>query len=176
MLENEQLGIRFKGIYDDRSPERLGHEFKNQIVGNINEAVALAKSNQVDYIYIALPMSAKNRIRDILERCSDTTASVYLIPDFFMYNLLNARWHSVGSVQALSVYDTPFQGLSNVLKRIEDVVLSTLILLLLAFPMLAIAIAVKVTSPGPIIFKQKRYGLDGREILVYKFRSIFTIK
>jgi|TARA_Y100001001_G_C8011293_1_gene309825 putative colanic acid biosynthesis UDP-glucose lipid carrier transferase len=174
MLENEQLGIRFKGIYDDRAEERLPHEFKNQIAGKIEEAIELAKNNQVDYIYIALPMSAKNRIQNILERCSDSTASVFLIPDFFMYNLLNARWHSVGSVQALSVYDTPFDGLNNVLKRAEDIVLSILILIMLAIPMLCIALAVKLTSPGPVIFKQKRYGLDGRQILVYKFRSMST--
>ena len=119
-------------------------------------------------------MNAEKRIRHILDKCSDTTANVYIIPNFFMYNLLNARWQSVGSVQALSVYDTPFQGASNVLKRIEDIVLGSLILSLLLVPMCIIACVVKLTSKGPIIFKQKRYGLDGKQITVYKFRSMTT--
>ena len=75
-------------------------------------------------------------------------------------------------MQALSVYDTPFQGASDLLKRAEDIVLSSIILLMLTLPMLCIAAAVKLTSPGPVIFKQKRYGLDGKQILVYKFRSM----
>lgn len=91
-----------------------------------------------------------------------------------MYSLLNSRWQTVGNVQALSIYDTPFQGANDVLKRIEDVVVSSIILAFLAIPMLCIAAAVKLTSPGPAIFKQKRYGLDGKEITVYKFRSMST--
>lgn len=174
IIENEQLGIRFRGLFDDRAETRLPHEFQNQVQGRIEDAIELAKRNEVDYIYIALPMNAERRVRDILEKCSDTTASVYIIPNFFMYNLLNARWQSIGSVQALSVYDTPFQGASNVLKRIEDMVLGSLILLLLLFPMCIIASVVKLTSKGPVIFKQKRYGLDGKQITVYKFRSMTT--
>lgn len=174
IIQNEQLGIRFRGLYDDRQEERLPHEFKNQVLGRIEDAIEQAKNNKVDYIYIALPMAAENRIQNILEKCSDTTANVYIIPNFFMYNLLNARWQSIGSVQALSVYDTPFQGASDVLKRAEDIVLSFIILCMLAFPMLCIGLAVKLTSKGPMIFKQKRYGLDGKKILVYKFRSMKT--
>jgi putative colanic acid biosynthesis UDP-glucose lipid carrier transferase len=171
---NEHLGIRFNGIFDDRGSDRLPHELQNTVLGKIDDAIEMAKRNEVDYIYIALPMSAENRIRTILEQCSDTTANVYVIPNFFMYNLLNARWQTVGNVQALSVYDTPFQGASDVLKRIEDIMLSIAILALISIPMLCIAAAVKVTSKGPVIFKQKRYGLDGKQITVYKFRSMTT--
>ncbi|WP_334028718.1 undecaprenyl-phosphate glucose phosphotransferase [Alteromonas sp. P256] len=171
---NEHLGIRFNGIFDDRGSDRLPHELQNTVLGKIDDAIEMAKRNEVDYIYIALPMSAENRIRTILEQCSDTTANVYVIPNFFMYNLLNARWQTVGNVQALSVYDTPFQGASDVLKRIEDVVLSIAILALISIPMLCIAATVKMTSKGPVIFKQKRYGLDGKQITVYKFRSMTT--
>jgi putative colanic acid biosynthesis UDP-glucose lipid carrier transferase len=171
---NEHLGIRFNGIFDDRGSDRLPHELQNTVLGKIDDAIEMSKRNEVDYIYIALPMSAENRIRTILEQCSDTTANVYVIPNFFMYNLLNARWQTVGNVQALSVYDTPFQGASDVLKRIEDIVLSIAILALISIPMLCIAAAVKVTSKGPVIFKQKRYGLDGKQITVYKFRSMTT--
>lgn len=174
IIENDQLGIRFKGIFDDRAPERLPHEFQNQVLGTVKDALKLAKENQIDYIYVAMPMSAEKRITDILNQCSDTTCNVYIIPNFFIYNLLNARWQTVGSVQTLSVFDTPFQGANDVLKRIEDIVVSIMILSIIAIPMLFIALAVKMTSKGPAIFKQNRYGLDGKEIKVYKFRSMTT--
>lgn len=172
--QNDQLGIRFKGMFDDRAPDRLPHEFTDQITGNVADAIDLAKKSEVDFIYIALPMSAEKRIMEVLNMCSDTTCTVSIIPNFFIYNLLNARWQTIGPIQTLSVFDTPFQGANNIMKRVEDVVFSTLILSIIAIPMLFIALAVKLTSKGPAIFKQKRYGLDGKEILVYKFRSMTT--
>lgn len=172
ILENEQLGIRLHGLYDDRAIERLPHEFHNQIKGTIDDAITAAKAGEIDYIYVAMPMSAETRIMEILNQCSDTTCSVYIIPNFFIYNLLNARWQTVGSVQTLSVFDTPFQGASNIMKRAEDLVFASIILALIAIPMLAIAITIKLSSRGPVIFKQDRYGLDGKKIKVYKFRSM----
>ncbi|GEA11484.1 hypothetical protein KUL49_18590 [Alteromonas sp. KUL49] len=88
IIENDQLGIRFEGMYDDRSPDRLDHEFQNQVLGTIEEAIDLAKANKVDYIYIALPMSAEKRIQHILEKCSDTTANVYIVPNFLFTTCL----------------------------------------------------------------------------------------
>ena len=170
--KNDQLGIHFNGIYDDRSAERVAKSERYEVLGRIDDAIELAKAGKIDYVYIALPMGAEPRIREILDRCADTTANVYIIPNFFVYNLMNSRWQSVGSVEALSVYDTPFQGASDLLKRTEDIVLSLIILAFLTLPMLAIAAAVKLTSKGPVIFKQKRYGLDGKQIMVYKFRSM----
>jgi len=97
---------------------------------------------------------------------------VHLIPDFFIYNLLHARIGQVGDIQTVSVYDTPMRGGWSFLKRLEDLVLASLILVVIAIPMLFIAIGVKLTSPGPVFFKQNRYGLDGRKISVLKFRSM----
>ena len=174
MRENDQLGIHFEGLYDDRPMERVDEQCRQHLNGNIDEAIELARRRQVDYIYIALPTAAEDRIKGILEKCSDTTANVYLIPNFFMHSLLHSRWQNVGNVQALSIYDTPFQGASHIMKRVEDVILGSVILAMLAVPMLLISAAVKMTSPGPTIFRQKRYGLDGREITVYKFRSMTT--
>ena len=172
--EHDELGIRCIGVYDDRNDDRISSEFRSQIKGRIEDAVQMARESKVDYIYIALPMGAEARIREILHYCADTTASVYLIPNFFVYNLMNSRWQSIGSMQTLSVYDTPFQGASEALKRVEDFILSLLILFMLFIPMLIIAAAVKLTSPGPVISKQKRYGLDGKKIHIYKFRSMTT--
>jgi putative colanic acid biosynthesis UDP-glucose lipid carrier transferase len=119
-----------------------------------------------------MPMKAEARITDILNQCSDTTATVHIIPDFFIFNLLHARWQHVGNMQTLSIFDSPFNGANLATKRIEDIVLSLIILVIIAIPMIIIALVVKLTSKGPAIFKQKRYGLDGKEICIYKFRSM----
>ncbi|MFT4907899.1 MAG: putative colanic acid biosynthesis UDP-glucose lipid carrier transferase [Oleispira sp.] len=176
IISAPDLGIRFSGFFDDRCVQRLHEEHPDEVLlGSINELIEQAKQGKVDLIFIALPLKAQKRISHILERCGDTTASVHLIPDFFTYNLLHARMGSVGSVETLSIYETPILGFNDFLKRSFDVVFSGLILCLIALPMLVIAAAVKFTSPGPVIFKQARYGLDGKKIFVWKFRSMSTM-
>jgi putative colanic acid biosynthesis UDP-glucose lipid carrier transferase len=118
-------------------------------------------------------MRAEDRIRrDLLERLSDTTVSVYIVPDFFVFELLQARWTDIGGLPAVSVVDHPFYGVDGVLKRAADFTLSLLLLTLLALPLAIIAALVKLTSPGPVFFRQRRYGLRGEEVRVWKFRSM----
>ncbi len=169
---NPRHGIRLVGFFDDRSVERLDTDLP--IAGRVEDALNMAKSAEVDNVYIALPLNAEQRTQDFLERLSDTTANVYLIPNFFVYNLLYSRWQEVGNVLTLSVYDSPHLNVNGWLKRMEDFVLSSLLIVMLAIPMLLIAIAIKTTSRGPVIFKQYRYGLDGRKFKVFKFRSMTT--
>jgi putative colanic acid biosynthesis UDP-glucose lipid carrier transferase len=117
-------------------------------------------------------MASQPRIRELLDALKDTTASVYFVPDMFVTDLIQGRTDSVCGLPVISVCETPFRGPAGVLKRISDVVLASLILVLISPIMLAIGIAVKLGSPGPVIFRQRRYGLDGEEIVVYKFRSM----
>ena len=117
-------------------------------------------------------MSAEKRIKHIAEMLADSTASVYIVPDIFTFNLLNSRWVDFQGITAISIYETPFAGLTSIVKRIEDIVLSFLILILITVPMLFIALGIKLTSSGPILFKQARYGIDGEKIKVWKFRSM----
>ena len=176
MNNKPDLGMRFAGFFDDRCSTRLQEDHPDEVLmGTISELIERTKSGEFDLIFIALPLKAQKLIAQILERCGDTTASVHLIPDFFTYNLLHARMGSVGEVQTISIYDTPIFGFNDFLKRSFDVVFSSLVLLLISIPMLFIAAAVKLTSPGPIIFKQVRYGLDGKRIFVWKFRSMSTM-
>jgi putative colanic acid biosynthesis UDP-glucose lipid carrier transferase len=102
----------------------------------------------------------------------DTTASIYFVPDVFAFDLVQGRLVEINGMPAISVCDTPFHGMDAVLKRVTDVVLASLALLVLAPLMLLLAIAVKLTSAGPVLFRQRRYGLHGEEIMVYKFRSM----
>ena len=141
-------------------------------MGNVEKGVELARSGEFDIVYIALPLAAQSRIDSILRILGDTTVDVHLVPDFFIYNLMNARLTNVGTMQTISVYESPMSGLSSVTKRLEDILVASLILVGIAIPMLIIALLIKMDSSGPVFFKQKRYGLSGKAINVWKFRSM----
>jgi putative colanic acid biosynthesis UDP-glucose lipid carrier transferase len=174
-LENApDLGLKLLGFYDDRPEERTGAvppEIGHKL-GNIQELVEHARQHRVDMIYITFPMRAEERIRGILAQLADTTASVYIVPDFFVFQLLHSRWTNIGGLPVVSVYENPFYGIDGFVKRAMDVVLASVLLILFAPLMIAIAILIKATSPGPVFFRQRRYGLDGREIRVWKFRTM----
>jgi putative colanic acid biosynthesis UDP-glucose lipid carrier transferase len=168
------LGMRVAGIYDCRGEDRR-HKFTEVTVpfgGDHDALLRDVKSGAIDIVYIGLPLRAEKRITALLEALADTTATVCLTADFFEYDLLSARWHQVGDIPAVSIYDSPFNGIAGWLKRAEDLVLGSLILLTIAVPMLAIALAIKLTSRGPVFFRQRRFGLNGKPIRVLKFRSM----
>lgn len=172
--KNPEMNQNLVGFFDDRPDERLP-EFPEGIprrLGNIDDLVTKAKSGAVDTIYISLPMRAETRINDILLKLSDTTANVYIVPNFFVFRLLHSRWSDVSGLPVVSLYESPIYGVDGITKRLADIVLASVGLLLSAIPMLLIAALIKLTSRGPVFFRQKRYGLDGREILVWKFRSM----
>ncbi len=174
-LEDPSLGIRLAGFYDARSSERCRQFLGDgELVGDISDAVADAKAGKLDYVYIALPLKAEARISETVAALADTTATVQLVTDFSVFDLLHARWVTVGEVPTVSVFDTPFQGMARLAKRAEDLILGGLILILISPVMLACAIAVKLSSPGPVFFAQTRYGLNSKPIKVLKFRSMTT--
>jgi len=168
LKENPWLGVQVAGYFDDRAPDRI----QEKILGPIAALGDYARAKSVDVIYIALPMASQPRILGLLESLRDTTASIYFVPDIFVSDLIQARVDSVGNLPVVAVCETPFYGLNGILKRASDIVFSLLILALISPLLIAIAIGIKWSSPGPILFKQRRYGVDGRKILVYKFRSM----
>ena len=171
-LRDPILGIRFAGYFDDRAAGRLAGLPEAQNLGSLTRLADYARSHRVDVIYIALPMASQPRIIKLLEDLRDTTASIYFVPDIFVSDLIQARVDSIGGLPVVAVCESPFYGFNGVVKRMSDFILAALILILISPLMLAIAIGVKLSSPGPILFKQRRYGLDGRKIVVYKFRSM----
>lgn len=168
------LGYVVRGIYDDRSKARrdAGAEELAPVIGDLERLVEDARRGLLDLVCIALPLRAEERAAALVRKLADTTATVYFAPDFFVFDLLHARWGNIGNVAVVSIFDTPFQGFGGWVKRLEDVVLGLIALFLLAPVMLVIAIAVRVSSPGPILFRQRRHGLSGREIYVLKFRTM----
>lgn len=172
--EMDWTGYRLVGYYDDREPaeNRRLEDQKVSVVGNIERLISDCREGKIDIVFITLALSAEARIKMMTERLADTTVSVYLVPDLFTFNLLNSRWVDFQGISAVSIYETPFAGVDSVIKRIEDIVFSLIILTIIAIPMLFIAIGVKLSSKGPVFFKQTRYGMDGEKIKVWKFRSM----
>lgn len=170
--QNSMLGVKFAGYFEDRSTKRLSAEVLPDIRGRIEDVPDYVKRHNVGAIFIALPMALQPRIKQLLESLYDTTASVYFVPDIFVFDLIQARVDDVDGLAVVAVCETPFYGINSVVKRLEDLILGWLILVLISPLLLAIAIGVKMSSPGPILFRQRRYGLDGKEIIVYKFRSM----
>lgn len=165
------MGFNVAGIYDDREQDRISSE-ACVLKGKLANLVESAHKGEIDYVYITMPMQAEKRIMQLIDALADTTASVCVVPDFFVFDLLHARWFNMGGIPVVSVFESPFFGVDGWLKRAEDLVLGSLILLLIALPMLLIAAAVKLSSSGPAIFRQRRYGLNGEVIEVWKFRSM----
>jgi len=166
------LGIRFAGYFDDRAPARLQNVIPRENLGPLAALADHARTNTVDVIYIALPMASQPRILKLLEDLRDTTASIYFVPDIFVSDLIQARVDSIGGLPVVAVCESPFHGFNAVVKRVSDFCLAALILVLISPLMAAIALGVKLSSHGPVLFKQRRYGLDGKRIVVYKFRSM----
>jgi putative colanic acid biosynthesis UDP-glucose lipid carrier transferase len=172
------MGMRMAGFYDDRHVSRL-HPIDpsaGEVKGDLDKLVAETKHGRIDVVYIALPLRAEPRINAIIRRLQDTTASVYLAYDFGGFDVLRAQWGQVGNVPVMSVVENPFHGVEGVTKRIEDLVIGSAIMALIAVPMLLIALAVKLSSPGPVFFRQRRYGLNGEEITVLKFRTMTVME
>jgi len=160
---NSGMGLSILGFYDDRKEDSLG---------NFEALIADAKNGKMDCVYIALPMSAEKRIKALLSGLADTAVTVYMVPDFFVFELLHSRWQNLNGLPVISIYGSPLYGLGGLLKRLEDIVLSLLILIIIIIPMLFIGLGVKLSSPGPVFFKQRRYGLGGENIWVWKFRTL----
>ncbi|MDR7305613.1 putative colanic acid biosynthesis UDP-glucose lipid carrier transferase [Rhodoferax saidenbachensis] len=172
-LQNSKYSrIEFAGFIDSRNTERLNTTPSHTLLGKISELAHIAQHSRIQIIYLSLPMASQPRILQILDELKDTTASIYFVPDMFVTDLIQGHPSSVCGMPVISVCETPFRGFDGVVKRMSDIVFSILILLMIAPILVVIAVAVKLGSPGPIIFKQRRYGLDGEEILVYKFRSM----
>ena len=173
-VQDSSLSTEVIGYFEDRSMERIGKVENSVVLGNLSCLADYVSENSIDVIYISLPIRNLDRTEILLNELHDTTASIYFVPDVFVFDLIQARTYEINGIPAVALCETPFVGVSGFLKRISDVFMSSIAIILTAPFILAISLAVKLTSKGPIIFKQHRYGLDGHEILVYKFRTMFV--
>jgi putative colanic acid biosynthesis UDP-glucose lipid carrier transferase len=168
------------GFFDDRSHERLSEEAENgiefPILGKISDIAKYMNQHQVDQVYMSLPMEKCPRIIKVLDELKDTTASVYFLPDIFLTDLIQGGLGQVDGIPVVTICETPFSGLDGIIKRLFDVLFSTAALVFISPILLIISLGIKISSRGPVIFKQRRYGLDGKEIVVYKFRTMTVVE
>lgn len=173
---HDELGYDNVGFFEDRAPDRLTGLNSSDIIGSIDTAVNKARAGEIDVLFIALPIAAEKRIAEILSYLGDTTVDVHLVPDFLLSNLMHSRIDHVGEIDTLSVFESPYQGVLRLIKRSEDVIIGSLILCAILPVLTVIAVAIKLTSKGPVLFKQDRYGLSGQKIKVWKFRSMSVME
>lgn len=171
-IDEPWLGFVVVGIYDNKIVKNDEIEYK----GDFTKLIIDAKAGELDRIYLAMSMSEEIEMRELIRNLTNTTCSVILIPDIFTFNILQSRTEEVNGVPVVPLFDTPINGINMVFKRLEDIFLSLLIIILISPILLIIAVAVKISSPGPVIFKQTRYGMDGKAIKVWKFRSMTVME
>ena len=161
------------GFFEDREPDRTGGGVDAlPLLGKARNAAQYVKDNNVEVVFVVLPDEGSRRALQVIDTLGDTTASVYYVPDFLMFNMLKSEMRQIEGMAVLQVAETPFYGVDGVLKRVFDIAFSSFAMLLLAPVFLGLSIAVKMSSTGPVFFKQKRYGLNGKRFWVYKFRSM----
>src|ERR1039457_2369510 len=166
------LRIRVAGYFEDRQADRLPAEGLDRILGRPSELPDFVRQHNINVAYVTLPMTRHSRVLEMVEALRDSTVSIYFVPNMFVSDLVQARFDVLGGIPVVAVCESPFYGASGIAKRLTDLVIATLLLLACAPLLLFVALGVRLSSPGPVIFKQRRYGLDGREILIYKFRSM----
>jgi putative colanic acid biosysnthesis UDP-glucose lipid carrier transferase len=172
LVAGGDYGVDFSGYFDDRTDDRVDEESTNKRLGGLKDVAPYIIQHGVREVYITLPLGSQPRIVELLEQVQGTTASLFFVPDVFGISIIQGRLQDMNGVPVVGICETPFTGTNELVKRMSDVVLALLILVLISPILLGVAIGVKLSSPGPIIFKQRRNGLDGDEIVVYKFRSM----
>jgi putative colanic acid biosynthesis UDP-glucose lipid carrier transferase len=171
-------GLKIEGFFDDRSAERLGvpGAERARLLGRLPELASFVKRRGIDVVFVALPVRHIQRVMQLLDELRDTTVSIYYVPDIFAFDLIQARSGELFGIPVVALCETPFCGYRGVIKRFTDIAFAFSILVVAAPLMLALTVMVRMSSPGPVIFAQRRYGLDGREITVWKFRTMTVLE
>jgi Undecaprenyl-phosphate glucose phosphotransferase len=173
ILEHRELGYQIVGFVDDRAAgDHLGYRGL-PLLGPLGESAEIASREAIDHLYVALPPEQHVNMLELLEKVSRECVDVKVVPDLLQVIALRARLEDLDGVPVINVNDVPLQGFNSVLKRVIDVAISSVSLLLLAIPLSIIAALVKLTSHGPVLYRQERMGLDGKPFMIHKFRSMY---
>ena len=170
LRQERWTGIRVNGWFS--TAVDTGRIDNTAHLGGMEALGSYVETHGINQVWIALPLSAQSEIDAVLDVLKHSTADIKLVPDLFGLRLLN---HTIGQIAGLPVIhlrDSPLDGYGHLVKAVEDKILASLILLLILPLLVVIALGVKVSSPGPVLFRQKRHGRDGKVIEVWKFRSM----
>lgn len=173
MQQNKDIRTGILGFIDDRSSRFEAQVAGLPLLGNVDDLEQMIRKDQVQQVLVALPWEAESRIAQLVARLRQLPVGVLLVPDMLALRHAHHRITEVAGLPMFNASELPLTGWSPLIKRIEDLILASLALLALSPLMLAIALAIKLDSPGPVFFRQKRYGYNNRLIEVYKFRSMY---
>src|ERR1700761_2168183 len=169
---NSSAALTIAGFFDDRASSRLGTADEAMLKGGLKDIVPYVHNHGIDVIFVALPVSHISRVQKLLDDLRDTTVSIYYVPMIFPFDSIQGGTSEFLGVPLIALCESPFHGYRGASKRLTDLILALLILIPAAPVMFIIALLVRLSSPGPVIFKQRRYGLAGQQIVVYKFRTM----
>ena len=173
MIADADYGLHVIGMVA-ADPSEVGNRVGAfDVVGCVADLPGLATRTGADFVYVAFPRAEHEAEREALERLGDSTAAVRLVPDLGMHTL-NASVEDFDGTPVVLVTETPEQGWNSVLKRAFDLAVSAILLVLLSPVLVAIAIWVKLDSPGPALYAQERVGSNGRRFRMLKFRTMRT--
>jgi putative colanic acid biosynthesis UDP-glucose lipid carrier transferase len=170
--KNSSAALTVTGFFDDRASSRLGTADEAMIKGGLKDIVPYVHRHDIDVIFVALPVSHISRVQKLLDDLRDTTVSIYYVPMIFPFDSIQGGTSEFLGVPLIALCESPFHGYRGASKRLTDLILALLILIPAAPVMFIIALLVRLSSPGPVIFRQRRYGLAGQQIVVYKFRTM----
>jgi putative colanic acid biosynthesis UDP-glucose lipid carrier transferase len=166
-------GLRIVGLFDEEpNVPRVGVFSGVPVWGGLKDVARYVELGNIDQVWLCLPLRAEEQVRGVLEDLKDSTVNIRFIPDIFGFNLMNHSMTEVAGIPIIDLSASPMQGLNSIIKAIEDRLLAVMILLLISPLIAAIALAVKLTSPGPVFYRQERIGWNGRPFEMLKFRSM----
>ena len=172
ILQHRELGYQVMGFVDDRAGgDHIGYRGL-PLLGTLDEVGDIAQRERVDHLYVALPLEEHTKLLNLMEVTSRECIDVKVVPDLLQFIALRARLEDLDGLPIINVNDVPLQGVNAWIKRVIDVALSGAAVVVLAIPFGIIAALVKLTSAGPVFYRQERMGLDGKAFTVYKFRSM----
>jgi Undecaprenyl-phosphate glucose phosphotransferase len=161
------------GIFDDRGPRRVPDDIEGyQKLGSINDLLVFARTNRIDLIVVALPLVAEKRVLEILQKLWVLPVDIRLSPQTTSIRFAPQAYSYLGNVPCLKVFDKPLTDWDSIVKAVEDRVLAAMILLFIAPLLVTIALAIKLDSRGPVIFRQQRRGFNNQLFELYKFRTL----
>lgn len=174
LRKHPELGIQITGFLTS-DPNSVGTEIHGiKVVGKYSDVRELITKRGIDIILVALPFHAHNQLKEVLEWIGDETVSIMVLPDLFEFVTLRGSVSEFEGMPLISLRDTPLYGWNIIVKRVLDIVFSSLVIIFTSPVMLIIAILIKLTSTGPLLLKQERMGLDGKTFNMLKFRTMFT--
>lgn len=172
LLHQRFVNVQFMGFFEDRVPERIPDHSPFPILARFDGIAEYLAEQPLDHILISLPTQASYRFGFVIEQLLDTTSSVHYLHDFLLFKPIRQAMTAIGNHSVFTVIDTPNNGLDQWIKRGIDLFGSALALLLLSPFLAMVAVWIKWDSPGPVLFRQNRWGVSAEPFSIYKFRSM----